>query len=438
MSAPVCRIRLEARFLPRRLQADRLPRPLLLPVPDRRVEHHRLPASRGGAVRALGGADTTGVPLQPEAELLQDDRRRDLRGAGAPPRRPARPHPGRRRLRAGRRAAPADARVARSDSPAGVRLPPQSWAASRQPADAVRVKRFGAGAPFRPRSGILHTHGTLEQWAGQATTSGKGSDIRYFRTKTSDGGGHAERSAVPRDSPIGSRGSIPDSSLEEGKSSYSGWARARLRGVNGRSKNRWCRRRPALLGTHEVLNHFGHANLTLCVGLGRLKTLLEGKTLESEDEGDLVDNRSKPASGSVQRPAGIDDTSWRTRRHGHRRRPRRADRATRDSGKSRACSPVRPLQFSRTATLECGLQFHDIAERGSGSTVVFDATAIGSTTSRGRGSPGVLQPDRDDPVAYVLTDSGHQGHAEGKERLEALSRRRSVWKVWSPNAAASG
>ena len=58
---------LEARLLPGRHEARRVPAPLRRALRDRRAEHDRLPAPARGAVRALGRADAARLPVRAEA-----------------------------------------------------------------------------------------------------------------------------------------------------------------------------------------------------------------------------------------------------------------------------------------------------------------------------------------------------------------------------------
>ncbi len=87
---------LEARFLPRRREAARVPPPLRGASPVRRAEHDGLPPARRGALRALGRRDAGGLSVRGQAARPLHAAARRVPGARRAPRRAARPDPRRR------------------------------------------------------------------------------------------------------------------------------------------------------------------------------------------------------------------------------------------------------------------------------------------------------------------------------------------------------
>ena len=83
----------EAGVLPTRDRFEGVPPLLRRPLLDGRAEHHRLPHSGRGAVRALGGADAAGLSLRAEARGQPSRAACRLRPAHWRTRRPARADP---------------------------------------------------------------------------------------------------------------------------------------------------------------------------------------------------------------------------------------------------------------------------------------------------------------------------------------------------------
>src|SRR5919197_3655249 len=174
----------EARLLPGGDRFEGVPVVLRATLFDGGAEHDRLPAPGRGAVPALGGSDSVGVPLRAEARRQPAEHGGGVRGPGAPARRPARTgaraadqRPRRGDARADPRVArPGDARCVRPRAPELGRDRAAARLGGRRPGQRPRPR---GTVPVRalPRTALL---GRRPAELGAAVAPGAGAGVRVF------------------------------------------------------------------------------------------------------------------------------------------------------------------------------------------------------------------------------------------------------------------